>query len=161
MYKHLSFAAFAALVGVSPISLPAERVVKVADGDTITVIDSDKHTSRVRLWGIDAPEKAQAFGNASREHLAALVAGKDVRLVEYGRDRYGRILAEVFVGDENVCLKQVLDGYAWHYVYYAPKALSFADAEKSARQQRIGLWKDSNPIPPWQFRRKQRPKKNQ
>lgn len=134
----------------------AERVVKVSDGDTITVLDSEHHEIRVRLWGIDAPEKKQAYGEASRRHLAEHIAGKDVRLEIHGKDAYGRTLAVIWLGEENENLLQVRDGYAWHYKQYAKKSYSYADAEKEARDHRRGLWKDANPIPPWDFRKNRR-----
>lgn len=132
------------------------KVIKVSDEDTITVLTDDKESVRVRLWGIDAPEKNQAYGEASRKNLANLIAGKNVRLVSHGNDQYGRLLAEVFLGEENECLRQIRDGYAWHYVFYARKAEEFADAEKNARTRRLGLWKDPKPVPPWDFRRNNR-----
>lgn len=134
----------------------AERVVKVSDGDTITVLDENNKQIRVRLWGIDAPESKQAYGKAARSRLADNIAGKDVRLDVRGKDRYGRLLAVVWLGDENENLLQVRDGFAWHYVYYAKKATEYAEAEKYARERRLGLWKDSNPVPPWEYRRRKR-----
>ncbi len=132
----------------------AERVVKISDGDTITVIDENNVQTRVRLWGIDAPEKKQPFGEASRRHLAEKIAGENVRLESRGRDRYGRLLAVVWLGNENQNLRQVRDGYAWHYVQYAKKATDYAAAEKQAREKRLGLWQEDDPTPPWTFRRR-------
>ena len=148
------------LVGLSFAGvLNAERVVKVSDGDTITVLDEAKHSIRVRVWGIDAPESKQAYGQASRRHLAERIAGQDVRLEVRGKDRYGRVLAVVWLGDENENLLQLCNGFAWHYVAYAKKATEYADAEKNAREQRLGLWKEPSPIPPWEFRRRKRKSK--
>lgn len=138
----------------------AERVVKISDGDTITVIDENNVQTRVRLWGIDAPEKKQPFGEASRKHLAEKIAGENVRLESRGRDRYGRLLAVVWLGDENENLRQVRDGYAWHYVQYAKKATDYAAAEKQAREKRLGLWQEDDPTPPWTFRRRRPTKKS-
>ena len=135
-----------------------ESVVKVSDGDTISVLDAAHHQARVRLWGVDAPESKQAFGEASRRHLAEHIAGKDVRLELHGRDRYGRVLAVVWLGDENENLMQVRDGYAWHYVAFAKKAKEYAAAEKSARELHLGLWSDAHPVPPWEWRKARRRK---
>lgn len=146
----LSSLAFLALALITN----AERVVKISDGDTITVIDENNVQTRVRLWGIDAPEKKQPFGEASRRHLAEKIAGENVRLESRGRDRYGRLLAVVWLGNENQNLRQVRDGYAWHYVQYAKKATDYAAAEKQAREKRLGLWQEDDPTPPWTFRRR-------
>jgi endonuclease YncB( thermonuclease family) len=138
------------------------RVVKVTDGDTINVLinvlDHANTQYRIRLQGIDAPERKQAFGNASRKHLARLVAGKTV-IVEWDkRDRYGRIVGKVLVGDVDVCLEQVRVGYAWHFKRYqheqSPEDRQlYAQAEDKARAERLGLWQDKNPTPPWEWRR--------
>lgn len=148
---------FAAVFSVVPSSF-GESVVKVSDGDTITVLDADRHRTRVRLWGVDAPESKQAFGEASRRHLAEHIAGKKVRLELRGRDRYGRVLAVVWLGEENENLMQVRDGYAWHYVAFAKNAPEYAAAEKSARECRVGLWSDAHPVPPWEWRKARRRK---
>lgn len=136
----------------------AERVIDVSDGDTITVLNEENKQMRVRLWGIDAPEKKQSYGQAARRHLAEHIAGKDVRLEIRGKDRYGRVLAVVWLGDENENLLQVRDGFAWHYSQYAKKATEYADAEKCAREHHWGLWQDASPTPPWEFRRRKRKK---
>lgn len=95
------------------------RVVGVADGDTITVLDSAKTQHRVRLAGIDAPEKKQAFGTRSRENLARWVHRRDVIVEWHKRDRYGRLVGVVFVDGHDVNLEQVRAGFAWWYRQYA------------------------------------------
>lgn len=91
------------------------RVVKVSDGDTITVLDSSKTQHRIRLTGIDAPEKKQAFGEKSRLSLAALVAGKNVTVHWDNKDRYNRILGKVITPDgKDANLLQIKNGMAWH-----------------------------------------------
>ncbi len=113
------------------------KVVKVADGDSITVLDNTNTQHRIRLQGIDAPERKQAFGNASRKHLASLVAGKTVTVEWAKRDRYGRIVGFVLVDGQDVNLVQVKAGMAWFYRYYQ-RELSpedrrrYADAENKA-----------------------------
>ena len=131
------------------------RVVKVADGDTITVLDAANVQHRIRLDKIDAPEKAQPFGDASRKHLAAFVAGKIVEVEWTKKDKYGRILGTVWAMlpvRTDVNLQMVKDGFAWHYKHF-DNTQSYADAEIAARTARRGLWKDSAPIPPYVFRR--------
>jgi len=134
------------------------RAVKVEDGDSITVLDSTNNQYRIRLQGIDAPEKGQPFGNASRKHLANLVAGKSVTVKWNKRDRYGRIVGTVLVDGQDANLAQVRSGYAWHYKRYqgeqSPKdRRRYADAEDEARTGRLGLWRENNPNPPWEHRR--------
>jgi endonuclease YncB( thermonuclease family) len=133
------------------------KVVKVADGDTITVLqDNTQH--RIRLQGLDAPERKQPHGNASRKHLASLVAGKTVTVQWDKRDRYGRIVGFVIVDGQDANLEQLNAGMAWFYRYYQ-KELSpekrklYAQAEAEARANKNGLWQDKNPIPPWEWRR--------
>lgn len=131
------------------------RVVKVADGDTITVLDAANVQHRIRLDKIDAPEKAQPFGDASRRHLATFVAGKIVKVEWTKKDKYGRILGTVWTMlpvRTDVNLQMVKDGFAWHYKHF-DNTQSYADAETAARMAKRGLWKDSAPIPPYVFRR--------
>ncbi len=135
------------------------KVVKVADGDTITVLDNTNTQHRIRLQGIDAPERKQPFANASRKHLASLVAGKGVTVKWAKRDRYRRIVGFVLVDGQDVNLAQVKAGMAWFYRYYQ-KELSaenrklYAQAEDEARANKKGLWQDKNPIPPRRWRRR-------
>ncbi len=135
------------------------KVVKVADGDTITVLDNNTQ-HKIRLQGIDAPERKQPFGNASRKHLASLVAGKTVTVKWAKRDRYSRIVGFVLVDGHDVNLAQVKAGMAWFYRYYQRELSSedrrrYATAENQARTDRLGLWQDKNPMPPWEWRRVQ------
>ncbi len=134
------------------------KVVKVADGDSITVLDSTNTQRRIRFQGIDAPERGQPYGNASRKHLASLVAGKTVTVKWDKRDRYRRIVGFVIVDGKDINLVQLKAGMAWFYRYYQ-RELSpedrrlYADAENKARYERLGLWRENNPIPPWENRR--------
>jgi endonuclease YncB( thermonuclease family) len=135
-------------------------VVGIADGDTITVLDDSKTQHRVRLAGIDAPEKGQAFGNVSRQHLADLVAGQRVTVERHKRDRFGRIVGKVQRGGLDVCLEQVRAGMAWHFKKYAAEQSpedrrTYAEVEEQARANKAGLWGDARAVPPWEFRRPQ------
>lgn len=145
-------------------------VIKVADGDTVTVLDSAYVRHRVRLAGIDAPEKHQAFGMRARNHLESQVLGKEVIVVWNKHDRYGRIIGKVLTGKctGGVCpqtrdagLDQLHAGLAWHYKQYqrdqtTGERESYAAAEKTARAKHEGLWQDASPLPPWDYRRKAR-----
>jgi endonuclease YncB( thermonuclease family) len=137
------------------------RVVRVIDGDTIVVLDAGKVQHKIRLQGIDAPERKQAFGTKSKENLSDLVAGKSV-VVDYSKyDRYQRILGKVLVNGQDVNLEQVEDGMAWHYKKYqgeqsASDRIKYSDAEREARMRKLGLWHDPNPDPPWDYRQAER-----
>ena len=128
------------------------KVVGVLDGDTIDCLKSGNVLLRVRLDQIDAPEKGQAFGNAAKKHLSNYVFGQDVMLKVAGTDRYGRTLAEVFVGSLNVNMAMVRDGYAWAYVQYVRNQW-YVRAQESAIIGERGLWRDEEPVYPADYRR--------
>jgi endonuclease YncB( thermonuclease family) len=127
------------------------RVVSVHDGDTLRAIDEGKVEYRIRLAGIDTPERGQPFGNVARERLAALTMGQAVEVHVEDRDRYGRTVARLEVGGLDVCLQMVADGLAWHYTRYSDDA-DLAAAEREARAARRGLWRDAAPVAPWDWR---------
>lgn len=134
------------------------RVVHIADGDTITVLDSGKVQHKVRLAGIDAPEKAQAFGQKSRESLEELVAGRTVIVETHKKDRYGRAIGKILVNGQDMNIEQIRRGLAWFYRQYESELTpddrqSYDRSETEAREFRKGLWSDRNPTPPWEFRR--------
>jgi len=136
-------------------------VVGIADGDTLTLLDAERVQHKIRLAGVDAPEKRQAFGDRSKQSLAALVFRKQV-VVEWNKhDRYGRVIGRVLIGDEDVCLAQVRVGMAWHYKAYEREQSPadrerYAQAELEARASKRGLWRDPAPTPPWVFRHQTR-----
>lgn len=132
------------------------RVVKVSDGDTITVLTASKDQVKVRLHGIDAPESKQAFGEKSRLALAELVAGRDATVTVETKDRYGRVVGRVVVDKTDANLAQVKAGMAWWYRAYARKDTALRDAEIAARDAKLGLWIDPNPTPPWDWRKQQK-----
>jgi endonuclease YncB( thermonuclease family) len=148
--------AFWLSAGVSAADLHG-KVVGVADGDTVTVLDAEKLQHKIRLAGIDAPEQAQAFGQASKKNLSDMVYGKQVKVNWDKRDRYGRIIGKVSIDQVDVCLEQVRRGMAWHYKQYQREQSpadrqAYAAAEDLARANRVGLWHDTNPVAPWDFR---------
>jgi len=136
------------------------RVVGVADGDTITVLDQTKTQHKIRLSGIDAPEKKQAFGQRSKQSLSDLVYDKEVSVETTKKDRYGREVGKILVEGIDANLEQITRGLAWHYKAYqrdqSPQdRVTYAEAEKAAREALKGLWGDSvEPVAPWEFRRK-------
>lgn len=131
----------------------SHRVVGVIDGDTIEVLHN-QHPQRIRLHGIDCPEKVQAFGNKAKQAASALMFGKDVTLQTYGKDRYGRTIADVLLADgTNVNQELVKHGWCWWYRKYAPNNARLEQLEREAKDAQIGLWADPKPVPPWEWRR--------
>ena len=131
------------------------RVVGVADGDTLTVLDGNKGLTKIRLHQIDAPEKKQDFGQRSKQSLSELVYGKQVRVEVFDTDHYGRKVGKVWVNGTDANLEQVKRGMAWVYEKYANDPAYFA-AERAAKSGRVGLWNQPNPTPPWVFRHPER-----
>lgn len=132
-------------------------VVGITDGDTVTVLDAANRQHKVRLSGIDAPEKSQPYGNASRQHLARLVFDQDVTVVSYKTDRYGRTVGKVLMDGTDANLEQIRAGLAWHYKQYereqeAADREAYATEEEEARLARRGLWRQSQAVPPWEYR---------
>jgi endonuclease YncB( thermonuclease family) len=131
------------------------RVVGVSDGDTITVLDRANVQHKMRLSGISAPEKGQAFGNASKESLSRLVFDRQVTAECHKRDRYGREVCKLLLGLTDVNLEQLRAGMAWWYREYAKEQTpqereKYAREEQGAKASRAGLWKDAKPVPPWE-----------
>ncbi|WP_205622665.1 thermonuclease family protein [Haliea salexigens] len=125
-------------------------VVRIADGDTLTLLDATNTQHKIRLHGIDTPERRQPYGNAARE---ALVAGQHIGVVIQDTDRYGRTVGTVYRNGMNVNLRLVEKGWAWRYERYARNDRELAQAQREARAARRGLWQDSHPIAPWEWRR--------
>jgi len=127
------------------------------DGDTVEVLDATKTPRRIRLAGIDSPEKAQPFGARSKQHLSDQVFGKKVEVLSNKTDKYGRIVGKALAGSKDANLEQVRSGFAWHYKEYqkeqsANDRETYANAEASARNKHSGLWNDPKPMPPWKWR---------
>ena len=156
--------AFLCLLFFTLVSFAEEligKVIKVSDGDTITVLDSNNQKHKIRLKGIDAPESQQAFGDISTQSLSELVYDKEVLVTWDKKDKYYRILGKVIVDGNDANYEQLTRGLAWYYKQYE-KDLSdedkkrYSEAEEWARNYTEGLWADSNSIPPWEFRRKRK-----
>jgi micrococcal nuclease len=128
------------------------RVIGVSDGDTITVL-VDNRPTRVRLWGIDCPEASQPYGNRAKQFTSSLAFGKTVTLRILTTDRYRRPVALVILPDgSNLNHEIVRAGFRWWFRRYAPRDREFERLERLAREERAGLWRDTNPMPPWEFR---------
>ena len=154
MAWHASSAIAAELVG---------KVIAVADGDTVTILDADMLKHRIRLSGIDAPEKRQAFSQRSKQALSQAVFNRTVTVEWSKRDRYGRLVGKLILPDgRDANLRQIELGMAWHYKAYAEEQnvidrSDYATAEDRAREFHVGLWSDLAPVPPWEFRKAARP----
>ncbi|WP_018149958.1 thermonuclease family protein [Leeia oryzae] len=140
------------------------RVVGVSDGDTITVLDDQQQSRKIRFAFIDAPEKKQAYGMRAKQALSDLVYLQSVKVDVQDTDRYGRTVAQIWLTPEggaatDINLAQVKAGFAWHYIQYARKGQTtdafdaYQAAERYARDNRLGLWQDASPVEPWLFRR--------
>lgn len=134
------------------------RIVAVADGDTVTLLDDGNQQHRIRLGGIDAPERSQPFGQAARQALAGQVFGQRVQADCIRRDRYQRWVCKLLREGRDINLQLLHDGLAWHYKQYQrdqPEAdrSRYAQAEDAARAARTGLWRHPHPQPPWEWRR--------
>ncbi len=137
------------------------RVVRIADGDTLTVLDAMNAQQRIRLQGIDAPESHQTFGTQSKKNLSDLVFDKEVTAICGKADQYGRLVCKIVLGEQDINLEQVRAGMAWQYKEFEREQSSedrglYAQAEDEAHKMRRGLWIDTNPTEPSQFRREEK-----
>ncbi len=135
------------------------KVVRVADGDTLTILDVNKTQHKIRLQGIDAPEKAQAFGEKSKQSLYDMVHGKTVQVSFTKNDKYGRIVGKVFLDTQDICHQQIKSGLAWHYKKYQNEQPlenrdAYSASELTAQSQKVGLWSEPQPLAPWDYRKK-------
>ena len=138
------------------VVVPAQwtgKCVGVSDGDTISVLWGGRAV-RVRLYGVDAPEKRQAFGQQAKNFTSRFAFGKNVTIYSKGTDRYGRVLGWVLVGSQNLNANLVANGLAWWYRQYSPNEREIAQLEQKARGARRGLWRDAQPVAPWSWRRR-------
>jgi micrococcal nuclease len=132
------------------------RVVGIIDGDTLEVLHHQR-AERIRLNGIDCPEKAQAYGTRAKLAVADLAFGKEVTVKTHGLDKYKRTLADLFLPDgTNVNYTLVKEGWCWWYRKYAPGDTVLERLEKNAREARKGLWADPQPVPPWEWRKRRK-----
>lgn len=160
MIRYVGFL-FALVVSSAFADQLTGRVVSIADGDTITVLDAANQQHKIRLAGIDAPEKKQPYGERSKQHLASLVFNRQVSVDWDKADRYRRIVGKVLVNGSDANLEQLRAGMAWWYEKYRKEQSPadqryYSETEQLARQQKIGLWQDPNPIPPWEWRHRSR-----
>lgn len=159
MWRPLLFILILAALPLSAAGDWSGRVIAVGDGDTIEVMRG-RAAVRVRLHGVDCPELGQAFGRRARQRTAELAMGREVRVAVVERDRFGRVVAEVFLpGGESLNRTLVAEGLAWWYRDYAPRDVELRLLEEKAREARRGLWADARPAPPWIWRRNRNARK--
>ena len=150
------------------------RIVRIVDGDTLIVLDVHNTQHRVRLAGIDTPERGQPFGNRAKQNLSRLTGGQEAEVEWNKKDRWGRLIGTVWVRSpdtkcqDNECPKtldagmaQLTQGFAWQFKRYAHEQPEeqrerYAFAEHEARAKRVGVWSDPDSIPPWEWRKKRR-----
>lgn len=137
------------------------RIVGITDGDTLAVLTPARVQKKVRLAGIDAPEKGQAFGQAAKRQLSELAFQQEASVRWDKEDRYGRIVGVVVVNGEDVGLALLRSGFAWHFKRYAhdqsaSERIAYSKAEDQAKAARLGLWRDPQAVPPWEYRSSRR-----
>lgn len=131
-------------------------VIEIYDGDTLILLAEENGVEKkykVRFYGIDAPEAAQAYGIEARDALRGKILGEKVRVTVMSLDRYGRSVGKVMLGSRYINLEMVAGGNAWYYRDYAAAERELDEAEKDARKRRLGLWKSNAPQEPWLYRR--------
>lgn len=139
------------------------KVIHVTDGDTVTLLDDAKEQRKIRLYGIDAPERKQPYGAKSIDLLASMVKGKNIRAVCANADRYGRNVCTLYDGMTDVNAEMVRQGGAWVYRKYYGKTGAYYALEDEARKAGRGLWHTSEyqAVEPWEWRKQQRVKKKE
>ncbi len=132
-------------------------VLRVVDGDTL-VVRYRNTKMRVRLWGIDSPERKQAFSGEAKKFAERLLLGRRVKIYPKDRDDYDRLVAIVKVGGKCVNEELIKAGLAWVHIRYCREKIcdSWRRRERKARKRKLGLWHDANPAPPWEWKRKHR-----
>ena len=132
------------------------KVTGIMDGDTVEIL-VNKNPIRIRLYGIDCPEASQAFGTVAKKFTSQLVFGKNVRAELFGYDKYRRRLGDIVLEDGTSLSQQLLkNGLAWWYQKYASENKALQSLEKEAKDRKLGLWADKEPIPPWAYRKNKR-----
>lgn len=161
-FRQMKFIAFGMVTAFLLIAMLAQqayaevlsgRVIAVADGDTLTLLDENNQAHKIRLAAIDAPEKNQPFGTRAKQALSRLCYNKGAEAKVATRDQYDRIVAVVYCESVNANETMLTEGMAWVYTQYARKFPHFRQLEDRAREKRMGLWIDNDPVPPWEFRR--------
>ncbi len=132
------------------------KVIGITDGDTFSLLlENDNFEIKVRLLDIDCPEKKQPYSQKAKQYVSNLIFGKLVNVQYSKKDGFGRVLGTIYVNKVNVNEEMVKAGYAWHFIKYSDNK-TYINLEKEARNKKIGLWSDPNPIPPWEWRKRKK-----
>ena len=137
------------------------KPVSIQDGDSFVARAGDGELLRIRIAGIDAPEKGQPYADVARQHLNDLIDGQTLHVEVIKDDPSGRKVANVYVDDRDIGLAQIEAGLAWHFKRYAadqraPQRRAYARAEQRARDDRVGMWREPHLVEPWRYRRMER-----
>lgn len=129
------------------------KVIKISDGDTITVLLEGNVQKKLRLAEVDCPESGQAFGKNAKDFTSSAVFGKEITFIETDTDRYGRTIAKVYYDNEKYLSEELIRaGLGWWYHYFS-KNVDLGKLEQQARGKKLGLWSDANAISPWDYRK--------
>lgn len=148
--RKIMFAIFIFSLSIIAVAV-SRKVIRVSDGDTI-LIQSGSQKIRVRMYGIDAPELKQKYGEESKKYLEKRIMDKNVDIKVINQDQYGRKVGKVFYKNKDINLEMLETGNAWFYEYHAKHEKDYRKAFKNAKEQKLGLWKDKNPQNPRNFR---------
>jgi micrococcal nuclease len=147
LYAFLSICSFAQSKDTA-----AAKAIRIIDGDTFEALIAGSVTERIRLHGIDCPERNQPYSNAAKDKLAELIFSKQIKFIRMDVDRYGRTVSMVFVDRMNVNESLLRAGLAWHFKRYDQNP-TWDALERAAARKRSGLWADAQPVPPWNWRK--------
>ena len=128
------------------------KVVKVNDGDTITIMMNGEK-QKIRLYGIDTPEINQSFGTEAKQFLSDQILNRDVEIEVKDTDRYKRLVAIVYLNDKSMNELLLKEGWAWWYEAYAKKECKYKELQEEAQKRKRGMWRNKGNVPPWEFRR--------
>ena len=124
------------------------KTIGIVDGDTVKILSSGNLVHKVRLYGIDAPEKSQSGGQDSKKALSELIFSKTVNVEIIDNDRYGGEIGEIYSGNVYINEEMVKEGWAWHYVQFAKNDKELEKDMKDAQEKKLGIWADGNAVPP-------------
>ena len=128
------------------------KVVKVNDGDTITIMMNGEK-QKIRLYGIDTPEINQSFGTEAKQFLSDQILNREVEIEVKDADRYKRLVAVVYLNDISMNELLLKEGWAWWYEDYAKKEYKYKELQEEAQRRKRGMWRNKGNIPPWEFRK--------
>lgn len=136
------------------------RIIKVSDGDTVTLLDNNNKQIKIRLYGIDCPEKGQDYYQVAKNYVSTAIYNKEVKVEIINTDRYKRSVGIIWpTENRNLNIELLNQGLAWHYKQF-DKSKQYAEAENIARNQKLNIWKHKNSQAPWEFRKNKKNKKS-